>query len=194
MMRVLLILLLPLALLNCSTPKEKIPPAPDMASASGKVMIYQLLPRLFGNKSAVNKPHGTIQENGCGKFNDITDEALQSIKELGITHVWYTGVLEHATMTDYSQYGISRDDADVVKGQAGSTYTIKDYYDVDPHLAVNVAQLMQEFEQLVSRTHANGLKVLIDFVPNHVARRYHSDAKPECVKDLGDGDDTSKAF
>ncbi|HNU41437.1 MAG TPA: alpha-amylase family glycosyl hydrolase, partial [Cyclobacteriaceae bacterium] len=159
-----------------------------------KPVIYQMMTRLFGNKSTTNKPYGTLQENGVGKLNDITEAALQGIKELGVTHVWYTGVIEHALLTDYSQYGIATDDADVVKGRAGSPYAIKDYYDINPDLAVDVKNRMAEFEALVSRTHAAGMKVIIDFVPNHVARAYKSDAKPAGVKDLGEEDDTSVSF
>lgn len=158
------------------------------------MVIYQMMTRLFGNQKQTNKTYGTLEENGVGKFDDITDKALQSLKELGITHVWYTGVIEHAVLTDYTAYGIPLDDADVVKGRAGSPYAIKDYYDVNPDLAKNVDQRMEEFESLVDRTHRNDLKVIIDFVPNHVARAYHSDKKPSEVKDLGEGDDNTKAF
>jgi glycosidase len=153
-----------------------------------KFAIYQVLPRLFGNYNTTRKPHGTIQENGCGKFNSFTPKALKEIKSLGITHVWYTGVIEHATKTDYSAFGIRPDHPAVVKGNAGSPYAIKDYYDVDPDLAEDVPNRMKEFEALVERTHKAGMKVLIDFVPNHVSRQYHSDAKPEVVKDLGETD------
>jgi glycosidase len=159
-----------------------------------KLVIYQMLPRLFGNINTNNKIYGTLQENGAGKFNDINDKALQEIKKLGVSHIWYTGIIEHATMTDYSRYGIKNDDPDVVKGKAGSPYAIKDYYDVDPDLAVNVSQRMQEFEALIKRTHASNLKLIIDFIPNHVSRTYHSDAKPKDVKDFGEEDDVSKAF
>ena len=157
-----------------------------------KLVIYQLLPRLFGNKVALNKSYGTVLENGSGKFNDINDLALSKLKELGVSHVWYTGVIEHATMTSYP--GLPADDADVVKGRAGSPYAIRDYYDVDPDLAVSVPHRMAEYEALIKRTHAHGLKVLMDFIPNHVARSYHSDAKPAGVVDLGAKDDNTQAF
>ena len=159
-----------------------------------KFIIYQVLPRLFGNSKTTNKFNGTIEENGCGKFNDFTVKALSEIKSLGITHVWYTGVIEHATKTDYSAYGIKKDHPGVVKGNAGSAYAIKDYYDVDPDLAVDVENRMLEFENLVKRTHQANLKVIIDFVPNHVAREYYSDAKPKGVVDLGEGDNSDWAF
>ncbi|MVN21899.1 alpha-amylase family glycosyl hydrolase [Mucilaginibacter arboris] len=159
-----------------------------------KLLIYQLFVRLFGNQNTTNKYYGSIEENGCGKFNDINDLALQELKKMCFSHIWFTGVLEHATMTDYSYYGIKPDDPDVVKGRAGSPYAIKDYYDVDPDLAVDVRERMQEFEALIERTHANGMKVIIDFVPNHVARTYQSDTKPEGVRDIGQDDDTTKAF
>lgn len=159
-----------------------------------KLIIYQIFTRLFGNKMATNQHFGTKEENGSGKFNDVTDVALQELKKSGYSHVWYTGVIEHATMTDYTAYGIALDDADVVKGRGGSPYAIKDYYDVNPDLAVDVRHRMAEFEALVKRTHANELKVIIDFVPNHLARHYHSDAKPAGVEDFGAKDDVTKSF
>ena len=123
-----------------------------------KLVIYQLLPRLFGNKETTNKYNGTLAENGVGKFNDINDKALKSLKKLGINYVWYTGVIAHASMTDYSAYGIKNDDPDVVKGIAGSPYAIRDYYDVDQDLAVNVKNRMTEYQSLIKRTHQNDKK------------------------------------
>ncbi len=183
-----------LLLLGCVTPKEKIP-YPIMAQSKvQKMVIYQMMTRLFGNQNTTNKPYGTQAENGVGKFNDINETALRGIKELGVTHVWYTGALEHALLTDYSISGIPLDDADVVKGRAGSPYAIKDYYDVNPDLAIDVKNRMKEFEQLIARTHAQELKVIIDFVPNHVARGYKSDSKPHGAEDLGEGDDLTVSF
>jgi glycosidase len=181
-------------LIGCSPQKEKIPPIPSLQQATNKVIVYQMMTRLFSNQKTLNKPYGTLEENGVSKFNDINDQALKSLKELGVTHVWYTGVLEHAVLTDYTKFKIPLDDADVVKGRAGSPYAIKDYYDVNPDLAVDVPNRMNEFEQLIDRTHANGLKVIIDFVQNHVARGYKSDAKPEGVRDLGEDDDRTVSF
>ena len=165
-----------------------------MDSTSNKLVIYQMMTRLFGNKKTLNKPYGTIAENGVGKFSDITEKALLEIRNLGISHVWYTGVIEHAVLTDYTAYGIPLDDADVVKGRAGSPYAIKDYYDINPDLASNVRERVREFDELVNRTHQMGLGVIIDFVPNHVARQYASDSKPKGVADFGEGDDTSVRF
>lgn len=159
-----------------------------------KVIIYQIFTRLFGNRNVTRKVNGTIAENGCGKLADFTPKVLKDIAQMGVSHVWYTGIIRHATQTDYSQYGIPRQHPAVVKGKAGSPYAITDYYDVDPDLAVNVDERMQEFEQLVERTHAAGLKMVIDFVPNHVARQYHSVSKPQGVVDLGVDDDPQQGF
>lgn len=159
-----------------------------------KVLIYQVFTRLYGNRNKTRKVNGTIADNGSGKMADFTPEILESIASMGFSHIWYTGILRHATQTDYSAYGIPRQHPAVVKGKAGSPYAITDYYDVDPDLAVDVHQRMQEFEQLVERTHQAGLKVIIDFVPNHVARQYHSVCKPKKVKDLGETDDTMMGF
>ncbi|WP_082391215.1 alpha-amylase family protein [Jiulongibacter sediminis] len=159
-----------------------------------KLVVYQVFTRVFSNENLTNKTYGSLEENGTGKFNDINKKALKSLKGLGVSHVWYTGVIEHATMTDYSEFGIKPDNPLVVKGKAGSPYAVKDYYDVDPDLAVDVKNRMAEFEALVARSHQEDLKVLIDFIPNHVAREYHSDVKPKGVTDFGEDDDQRKPF
>ena len=162
--------------------------------ASNKIILYQIFTRLYGNTNQTCKPNGTIEENGCGKMNDFTPAVLKRISQLGVSHIWYTGVIRHATMTDYTKHGIPRQHPAVVKGRAGSPYAITDYYDIDPDLAVDVDRRMAEFEQLVERTHKAGMKVIIDFVPNHVARQYKSICKPRGVKDLGQGDNPANGF
>lgn len=159
-----------------------------------KTVIYQLLPRLYTNRITDPVPNGTIQQNGSGKLNYITPSVLKSIKELGATHVWLTGVIEHAQCTDYSAYGILPDNKHIVKGNAGSPYAIKDYYDIDPDLAESVPDRMKEFEAVLKRIHDQDLKLVMDFVPNHVARCYHSDVAPEGVRDLGADDDCTYGF
>lgn len=161
---------------------------------SAKLIIYQVLPRLFGNTNASCVPNSSIYVNGCGKFSDFTYEILSSIKDLGCTHIWFTGVIEHATKTDYTKYGILKDNNQVVKGEAGSPYAIKDYYDVDPDLADNIPSRIQEFTDLISRVHHSGMRVIIDFVPNHVARQYHSDSSPSNMMDFGFTDNPEYPF
>ena len=151
-----------------------------------KPIIYQLIPRLFANFNETRKPNGTIEENGCGKLADINEQALQSIVDLGATHVWYTGIIRHATAR--------LNNPAITKGQAGSPYAITDYYDVHPDIVKDEAHRMQEFEDLVARTHKAGLGVILDFVPNHVSREYKSRCKPKGVKDLGEGDNPEWAF
>ena len=159
-----------------------------------KIVVYQVMTRLFGNTNTTNQIHGTLAENGVGKMNDFTPVALNAIKDMGYTHIWYTGIIEHAVVGDYREYGIDFDDGDVIKGRAGSPYAIKDYYDVNPDLAVDVENRLNEFDALVQRTHEAGLKMIIDFVPNHVARSYKSDVKPEGVVDLGAEDNKDLGF
>jgi len=159
-----------------------------------KIIIYQVLPRLFGNRNLTRKENGMFAENGCGKLNDFDENILRRIHDMGITHIWFTGVIRHATETDYSEYGIPRQNPAIIKGRAGSPYAITDYYDIDPDIAVNVENRVNEWEELIARTHNAGMKVIMDFVPNHVARQYHSIMKSSAVKDLGEGDDTGKQF
>ncbi|MCQ2331010.1 MAG: alpha-amylase family glycosyl hydrolase, partial [Paludibacteraceae bacterium] len=151
-----------------------------------KPIIYQLFPRTFTNYNPTRKKDGSREENGCGTFNGITLKALKAIRDLGATHVWFTGVIRHATA--------AYNNPSITKGKAGSPYAITDYYDVDPDLAENVEKRMAEFEGLVERTHKQGLKVIIDFVPNHVSREYKSVCKPKGVKDLGQTDHPEWAF
>ncbi len=159
-----------------------------------KIVVYQVFTRLFGNTNTTNIAWGTVEENGVGKFNDFSPEALDAIRELGVSHIWYTGVLHHAMVTDYAQCGIPGDDPDVVKGRAGSPYSVKDYYNVDPDLAIDPSRRLEEFEALIDRSHSAQLKVVIDIVPNHVARVYHSLSNPTGVEDFGASDDVSVEY
>ncbi len=159
-----------------------------------KIHIYQIFTRLFGNKKTTNKPNGSIVENGCGKFNDISSKALEEIKSLGMTHIWFTGIIDHSSLTSYEEFNIKADHPDYVKGKAGSPYAIRNYYDVCPDLAVDVNNRMNEFKELIARTHEVGLKAIIDFVPNHVSRAYKSNAKPNTKQDLGENDNINHAF
>lgn len=162
--------------------------------AKQKIIIYQVFTRLFGNRTNACKQNGTIAENGCGKMSFFSEDILKQIKDKGYTHIWYTGVIRHGSATDYSAHGIPRQHPAIVKGKAGSPYAITDYYDIDPDIADNVDNRMAEFERLVTDSHRAGLKVIMDFVPNHVARQYKSVAKPNGVVDLGEDDDPTKAF
>lgn len=157
-------------------------------------VIYQIFTRTFSNKNTSCIENGSIETNGVGKMNDFTPKVLNKIKKGGFTHVWFTGVIRHATATDYSAFGIPKQHTQVVKGKAGSPYAITDYYDIDPDIAEDITHRMEEFEALIERTHKQELKVIIDFVPNHVAREYKSITAPECVNDLGADDDVNKHF
>lgn len=177
-------------LFACQTPT----PTTSETMKPQKIVVYQVFPRLFGNTNTTNKPWGTIEENGTGKFNDFTDEALEEIKKLGVSHIWYTGVPHHALIRDYSAIEVSDDDPDVVKGRAGSPYAVKDYYQVNPDLAVNPAKRMEEFQALIARTHAHDMKVIIDIVPNHVARHYEGKNNPAEVTDFGTKDNRAVEY
>ena len=179
---------------GCKTKDLKMSEVKEENSKEHKVVVYQVFTRLFGNINKTNKPWGTIEENGVGKFNDFTDKALHEIKDLGVTYIWYTGVPHHALVGDYTAYGISNDDPEVVKGRAGSPYAVKDYYNVNPDLAVNPANRLQEFDNLITRTHKAGLKLIIDIVPNHIARKYEGKNNPEGVRDFGADDDANVEY
>lgn len=179
---------------GCNTDKKESIKNIESDKMTNKTVVYQVFTRLFGNTNTTNKPWGTIEENGVGKFEDFTEKALKEIKDLGVTHIWYTGVPHHDVIRDYTKYGISNDDPDIVKGRAGSPYAVKDYYNVNPDLAVNVENRLEEFKALIERTHKAGMKVIIDIVPNHVARNYQSLTNPEGVEDFGASDDKTVTY
>ncbi len=154
--------------------------------------IYQLFVRQFSNTNETRKPNGTLAENGVGKFSDLNDRALSSLREFGITHLWLLGVLRQATGTDYSSIGLPADDSDLLKGIAGSPFAIRDYFDVCPDYADNPARRLDEFRALLDRIHGHDLKAIIDCVPNHVARSHRSVVKPELS--FGAHDDRSRFF
>ncbi len=192
---IFVVLIVIAVIFGCNQNKKEQPiKTKESKTMTNKTVVYQVFTRLFGNTNTTNKPWGTIEENGVGKFNDFTDKALNEIKDLGVTHIWYTGVPHHDVITDYTKYGISNDDPDIVKGRAGSPYAVKDYYNVNPDLAINVENRLEEFKALVERTHKAGMKVIIDIVPNHVARNYQSLSNPEGVEDFGTSDDKSKTY
>ena len=168
--------------------------ASEQPAPAQKTVVYQVFTRLFGNTNSTNLPWGTLEQNGVGKFADFTPEALAAIKAMGVSHIWYTGVPHHALVRDYTAVGISNDDPDVVKGRAGSPYAVKDYYNVNPDLALDPANRLQEFDALIARTHQHGMKVVIDIVPNHVARAYQSRSNPDGVTDFGANDNTSVEY
>ena len=182
--------LLALVLFSSQTPK----PADPIAMPPKKIIVYQVFTRLFGNTNTSNIPWGTKEQNGVGKFNDFTDTALAEIKKLGVSHIWYTGVPHHGVIGDFPEIGLTSDDPDVIKGRAGSPYAVRDYYQVNPDLAEDVTRRMEEFEALIARTHKQGIKVIIDIVPNHVSRHYEGKNNPAGVLDFGAKDDTNQAY
>lgn len=159
-----------------------------------KLIIYQAFPRIFTNTNDSCVPSGTYEQNGSGKLRDLTLKLLRSLKDMGVNTIWLTGIIEMATKTAFDDGRIPADNPNVVKGEAGSPYAIKDYYDVAPSLAIETGRRMKEFEATVRRVHSAGLKLIIDFVPNHTARVYHSDSAPVGIEDFGAGDDISKFF
>lgn len=159
-----------------------------------KIVIYQIFTRLFCNNKRELTFNGTIESNGCGKLNSFDNQVLETIRRQGVTHIWFTGLIAHASRTDYSRYGIPSSHPATVKGNAGSPYAIRDYFDIDPDLAVNVRCRMKEFTNLVERVHSNGMKFIMDFVPNHVAREYKSVKCPKKYDDLGENDNQNYSF
>jgi hypothetical protein len=160
----------------------------SVKATSEKFVVYQMMFHLWGNKQTELIRNGSYTQNGVTKFKDVSDVALKALQKKGITHLYATGLIEHATMEDFTAYGSPLDHPSVVKGRAGSPFAIKDYYDVNPFLADNPAKRMDEFKAMLKRIHANGLQLIIDFVPNHLARQYQSDMKPKGVVDFGVND------
>ena len=159
-----------------------------MSNESNKLIIYQMMFHLWGNTVTNPQKNGHSTTNGTTKFIDVSNKALIILHDKGFTHLYTTGIIEHATKEDYSDYGCTLDHPSIVKGSCGSPFAIKDYYDVNPFLANNPENRLNEFNLMVDRIHENKLKIILDFVPNHLARNYQSDKKPDGVNDFGFND------
>jgi glycosidase len=166
---------------DTGTDTGEIPPDLD----APKARIYQLTVRLFSNTNTTNQKNGDRTTNGVGKFEEIDDTALAELRSMGFSHIWLHGALQQATNTDNGM-GEPADDPDAVKGLAGNYYAIRDYYDVCPDYASSPDKRMAEFEALVDRIHANGMKVVLDFVPNHIARVYRTNVQGKTDFGLGE--------
>ncbi len=165
---------------------------PTAPSRTGRPCLYLLYLRQFSNVKPAGRRNGSAAENGVGKFADLDDRAIGGLAALGITHVWLLGVLRHATGTPYPQLGLPADPPEVLKGVAGSPFAVRDCFDVCPDFATDPVRRLAEFGELIARFHRHGLKVLIDFVPNHVARGHRSVVRPDL--DFGRDDDRTRFF
>ncbi len=165
-----------------------------MSNETHKLIIYQMMFHLWGNTTTNPQKNGNSITNGTTKFNDVSSKALKVLHDKGYTHLYTTGIIEHATKEDYSKYGCSLDHPSIVKGSCGSPFAVKDYYDVNPFLANKPENRLEEFNLMVGRIHENKLKIILDFVPNHLARNYQSDKKPEGVTDFGVNDRNDVTF
>ncbi len=84
-----------------------------------------------------------------GTFNAFS-EHLESIKDMGVDILWLMPI---------NPIGVTNR-----KGPLGSYYSVKDYYAVNPEFGT-----MEDFKALVGKAHSIGLKLIIDWVPNHSA-------------------------
>lgn len=164
------------------------------AMKTDKLVVYQMMFHLWGNQQAEVKRNGSAAENGVTKFKDVSLKGLKALKKKGYSHLYTTGILEHATMEDFSSHGSPLDHPQVVKGRAGSPFAIKDYYDVNPFLSDKPTERLQEFSEMLDRIHASDLKLVLDFIPNHLARAYSSDQKTAGVVDFGQNDNKDISF
>ena len=165
-----------------------------MSKETHKLIIYQMMFHLWGNTNKNPQKNGNSFTNGTTKFNDVSDKALACLYAKGYTHLYTTGIIEHATKEDYTKLGIPLDHPSIIKGNCGSPFAIKDYFDVNPFLASNPENRLDEFKLMLNRIHENKLKIILDFVPNHLARNYQSDKKPEGIVDFGFNDRNDVEF
>ncbi len=84
-----------------------------------------------------------------GTFNAFRED-LPRLKEMGVDIVWLMPI-----------HPIGEKNR---KGTLGSYYSIKDYQAVNPNFGT-----MEDFKALVDSTHKHGMKLIIDWVPNHTA-------------------------
>jgi alpha-amylase len=84
-----------------------------------------------------------------GTFNAFAAH-LQRLKDMGVQTLWFMPI---------QPIGVEGR-----KGALGSYYAVSDYRAVNPEFGT-----MQDWQSLVSKIHDMGMKVIIDWVPNHTA-------------------------
>lgn len=126
-------------------------------------VIYLIMPDRFANGDPTNdapvEDPGTHDRSNPrayhgGDLRGIRDHLLY-LKDLGVTTLWLTPILKNGAAQDYHGYGAV------------------DLFAVDPHLGT-----IQEYQNLVSEAHKQGMKIFFDLVPNHVGPKHPWVAEP----------------
>ncbi|PRO72508.1 alpha-amlyase [Alteromonas alba] len=105
------------------------------------------------SKDAVIYQVNTRQFSQAGTFDGVT-EKLSHIAGLGATIMWLMPI--HPIGEKHR------------KGELGSPYAVKDYFAVNPEFGDE-----SSLRRLIKEAHALGLKVILDWVPNHSAWDNH---------------------
>ncbi len=116
-------------------------------------VVYLITPDRYANGDPSNDENPSLKEKvnrehpggrHGGDIKGISDH-LDYIKSLGFTAIWLNPVLEN-DMPEYSYHG----------------YSTTDFYKVDSRFGSN-----EEYRELVSKCHRNGIRVIMDMIVNH---------------------------
>jgi glycosidase len=132
-------------------------------------LIYLIMPDRFVNADPTNDQFDDLKDKVAdrndpysrhgGDLKGVT-EKLDYLKDLGVTSIWMTPVLENnmPKMQEGTWW---------MSGYHG--YWITDHYQVDKRLGGN-----QAYKNLVDEAHSKGLKIIQDAVYNHVGSHHHT--------------------
>ncbi len=134
---------------------------------TSKDFIYLIMPDRFSNGDPSNDRFTGMEDVNSNR-NDVllrhggdikgVQNHLPYLKELGVTTVWMTPVIEN-------NMPLNKESAGMMSGYHGYWFT--DHYKVDPRLGGNKA-----YHELSDALHNNGMKLIQDAVYNHIGSQH----------------------
>ncbi len=126
-------------------------------------VIYQIVTDRFNDGNPSNNPAGNLFDGSCnnlrkycgGDWQGIIDRINDNyFSDMGITALWISPPVENMNA--------------VLDDAAGSTsyhgYWARDFKRTNPYFGS-----FSDFDRLIQAAHAKGIKVIIDFAPNHTS-------------------------
>lgn len=152
-----------------------LPSDATLTPVNSKDVIYQIITdRFYDGDKSNNVPSGFDRSlyDGTGQkyrlyqggdWQGIIDK-IPYLRDMGITAVWISAPYENRD-TEIDDY---QADGTVDKWTSYHGYHVRNYFATNKHFGT-----LKQFQSLRDALHANGIKLIIDFVTNHTSRSHN---------------------